>query len=94
MELTISGTSAPRVAKDALSADLGDEVVILNVSKGIYYGLENVGYLIWKQIERRHTVGEIVLAIVSEFDVDFEQCERDVIELLNELEREGLIEIP
>ncbi|MCI0440307.1 MAG: PqqD family peptide modification chaperone [Chloroflexi bacterium] len=94
MELTITGTSAPRVAKDALSADLGDEVVILNVSKGVYYGLENVGYLIWKLIERRHTVGEIALAIVSEFDVDFEQCKRDVIELLKELEREGLIEIP
>lgn len=68
-----------------ISSDLGGEVVILNLKSGVYHGLNEVGASIWKLIQEPRTIEEIKQKLLEEYDVEPEQCESDVIELLENL---------
>jgi hypothetical protein len=52
-----------------------------------------VGARIWSEIQEPTAVEEITAAITAEYDVDREQCRRDVISLLQDLEENDLIQI-
>ena len=78
---------------DQLSTDLGDETVILGLASGEYYSLEDVGARIWEIIQMPKTVKEIRDAIVNDYNVDPERCERDLLAVLQEMAEEGLVEI-
>jgi Coenzyme PQQ synthesis protein D (PqqD) len=93
MSHTISGSSVVVVAKDQISCDLGGEAAILNVKKGLYYGLDPVGARIWNLMQEPRPVAEIQNAIISEYDVEPERCALDLADLLQKLLAEGLIEV-
>jgi hypothetical protein len=76
-----------------VSSDLGGEAVILQLESGVYHGLNEVGAAIWALLREPRTVEEIQEAILAEFAVDAERCQRDVLSLLRGLEAEGLIEV-
>ena len=80
-------------AEGQLSADLGDECVILDSTKGFYYGLERHGVLVWHLIQQPRRIVELRDAILDEFEVESARCERDLMELLSELQGEGLIKL-
>ena len=81
------------MAPDALSCELDGEAAILNVRSGEYYGLDQVGTSVWRRMSESLTVAEIVRGITSEYEVDPEQCEHDLISLLTKLAEHGLVEI-
>jgi hypothetical protein len=89
----ISENSTVVVTKDQVSCDLSGEAAILNLKSGVYFGLNTVGASIWKLIQEPRTVKEIRDALVEQYDVEPKQCERDALELLQELSTHGLIEI-
>jgi hypothetical protein len=78
---------------ELLSSEFGPELIVLNLRDGIYYGLEGVGARIWSIISHPVTVSAIRDMLVSEYDVEAEQCERDIQDLLTDLRSKGLIEI-
>jgi hypothetical protein len=90
---SISTNTKIVVTKDQVSCDLSGEAAILNLKSGVYFGLNTVGASIWKLIQEPRSVKEIQDAIQEEYDVKPDQCERDVMELLQELSTHGLIEI-
>lgn len=81
----ITSNTRVKVTSDQVSSELGKEVVILHVKNGIYYGLDEVGVLIWSKLQGGSSVSEIVSSIVQEFDVDAKTCEQDVLRILSEL---------
>jgi hypothetical protein len=74
-------------------AEVDGEIVALHVEKGSCYGLNKVGSRIWQLIEAPTAIGEICATLVSEYKIDPVTCERQVLDLLEELRAEGLIEI-
>ena len=90
---TISERSTVVATKDQVSADLSGEAAILNLKTSTYFGLNTVGASIWKLIQEPKTVRQIRDAIVEEYDVEPDRCEHDILELLQELLKYGLIEI-
>ncbi len=89
----ISERSTVVVTKDQVSADLSGEAAILNLKTSTYFGLNTVGASIWRLIQEPKKVTEIRDAILEEYDVEPERCEHDILELLQELSKHGLIEI-
>jgi hypothetical protein len=79
------------VSANQVSTDLDDEVAILNLESGVYYGLSNVGASVWNLIGEPKTVGRIHEDILSEYDVAPERLYSDLIELLNQLADAGLV---
>jgi len=89
----ISERSTIVVTKDQVSADLSGEAAILNLKTSTYFGLNTVGASIWKLVREPKTVSQIRDAIIQEYDVEPYRCEHDIVELLQELSKHGLIEI-
>ena len=79
--------------EDQVSSTVTGGVVILQMKNGVYYSLDPVGAYIWEQIKKPATVRELCTAVESEYDVDPERCQRDVLELLNNLAKANLIRI-
>lgn len=80
-------------AKDQVSCDLGGEAAILNLKSGVYYGLDPVGARIWNLIQTPKTLAQIRAALLEDYDVEPDRCERDLSELLEQLASAELIEI-
>ncbi len=89
----LSGQSKVVVSQDQVSCDLSEEAAILNLKSGVYFGLNTVGASLWKLIQEPRMIKEIRDALVDEYDVEPNRCEKDILELLQELSAHGLIEI-
>ena len=73
------------------TAPLVDELVMLDLERGAYYGLDEIATYIWDQIEQPRSVADLCLHLLEVFDIDRKTCERDVLELLEWLHEKGLV---
>ena len=80
-------------AKELVSCDLGGHTAILHTGSGIYYSLNPAGAFVWTLIQNRTTFGELYHALLSRFDVEPAQCERDLSALLADLADARLVEL-
>jgi hypothetical protein len=74
-------------------APAADEVVMLSVEKGKYYGLNDIAAAIWERIEQPIGVGDLCDSLQRAFHVSREMCEADVLAFLDQLLAKGLIRI-
>lgn len=88
---TIPRAATVRVADDVLASAFEEELVILNLLDGVYYGLDGVGTRIWGLIQRPTSLTTIRDALVAEYDVEPARCESDLRALLAELAKRGLV---
>ena len=88
MQLTIEQTVA--ISEDAVFREIEGESVVLNLESGMYYGLDEVGTLVWHAVEPRGTLRTAVERVVAEFDTDASTAEQDVLELAAGLVDKGL----
>ena len=79
--------------KEQVSADLAGESVILNLKSGVYYGLDPLGATVWGLIQKPKSLSEVRDAVLQEYEVEPERCERDLMALFQELAEEGLVEV-
>ena len=91
--MELSGSTIVTVSKDYVYCKVEDEMVLLGMEDGIYYGLNPVGAFIWEEIKEPKTIDEIRDAILGEYEVEKNECERDLHELLLELVNKGLVEV-
>ena len=64
--------------KDQLSVtSIGEESVLLDVSSGQYFGLNELGTKIIEGLMQSLSLDDILLGIVQEFDVDMDQARVD-----------------
>jgi hypothetical protein len=92
-ERDLSVTSIVVATKDQVSSDVGGETILLSMQSAMYYGLDSVGARIWELLREPVRVSEIRDVIASEYDVEIERCESDVLAFLRELAAKGLIEV-
>src|SRR5262249_60852481 len=76
-----------------LSAEIDDEIVALSIEHGTCYGLNRVGSRIWTLLARPVRIRDLVATLLTEYEVDPDICERQVLDLLEEFRAEGLIKI-
>ena len=76
----------------AMARTVDDEVVILDVPSGRYFGLNDVGALIWDLLDGDHDRDAILDAITDDFDIDRPTAASDLDSLLAELTGAGLVE--
>ena len=91
--MPFSNSSRVVASDDQVFTTLGDEAVILGLVDGVYYGLDAVGAHVWARIAAPVLVRELVAGIVEAFDVTPAECERDVLALLDDMERRGLVRL-
>jgi hypothetical protein len=89
----ISVSTIVRCSPKPLASELEGNVVLLDLETGLYYGFEGVGARVWGLLQDRRRVAEIRDALVQEYDVEPERCERDLLKLLDRAAQAGLIEV-
>lgn len=77
---------------DLIGATIDDELVMMSVEHGQYYGLGGVGPRVWELIEEPRSFDELIDRILEEFEVTREVCEKDMVEFLLQMEKLGLVE--
>jgi hypothetical protein len=95
MNSTVEITLETRVKQgdDLLAQRLDEDIVMANIESGKYYGLTLTGRRIWELLEQPRFVGDLCSHLLSEFEVERETCEQEVLAFLHELQREGLIQV-
>lgn len=78
--------------RDLMEAELGDELVALDVEDGLCFGFNAVATDVWRLLERPHDVAGLVDALTAEYDVGPAECSQDVRDVLAVLEQHRLVE--
>ncbi|MFW5944368.1 MAG: lasso peptide biosynthesis PqqD family chaperone [Bacteroidota bacterium] len=79
--------------KEVFASEIDEEVVMMNVDTGKYYGMDTVGSRIWELIAEEIQVKDVIGKLMEEYDVEEEQCKNDVLEFLNELYENKLVQV-
>ncbi len=72
---------------------LGGEAVLLNVSSGTYFGLNEVGTRIWQLISEHGSAEKILEVMLEEYDVERDPLQKDLDKLLKDLLQHDLVSI-
>jgi hypothetical protein len=80
-------------AKQQVSTDLGQEVAILGLTHGVYYGLDGVGAELWKLIQQPRRFEEIRTVLAGHYDVAVDRLDLDLRDLLADMLARELIEV-
>lgn len=93
MGVSLSLSSRVRISEHTLFHELSGETVLLELSRGVYFGLDEVGTRIWQLLGEGRSLQDTVAALVDEYDVTEHQSAEDVLALVRELEERRLIEL-
>ncbi len=99
----VTETSSPRIglsdssrivaSTHQLSCDLAGDAAIVNLTSGVYFGLDPVGARIWNLIREPTTFADVRDALIHLYDVEPHTLESDLRDFLSQLAEQGLVEI-
>lgn len=81
-----------QISEEVLYEKIGEEMVLLNLETGTYFGLNPVGSRMWELLAVTGEPETIVQTLCEEFDVAVDILERDLADLVRELNDKKLIE--
>jgi hypothetical protein len=77
---------------DILYAPVGsEEMVMMSVTAGRYYGLNTVASRVWELLETPKTIAQLCAQICEEFEVDAQTCEVEVLKFVQDLISNGVV---
>jgi len=91
MPAEISLNSRVRIQDDILFHELQGEAVLLNLKTGTYLGLNPVGTRIWQLLQEDGALPRVMEVMLREYDVPQEKLAQDLLELVGQMEEQGLV---
>ena len=82
-----------RIPEDVVFRELQGEAVILNLESSMYFGLDPVGTRIWQLLETRQSLRAVWEAMAQEFDAPADALKSDLLTLVDELAKNGLLRL-
>lgn len=90
---TVARNARVRRGPEVLHRVLEGEALLVDLASGRFFGLDPVGTFVWEGIEEEVPVADLVERVTAEFRVDAGRAERDLLALLGDLARRGLVEV-
>ncbi len=81
------------IPAQVLYTTVEQEVVLLNTLTNKYYSLNEVGARCWNLLAEGKSLREVQRVLLGEFEVESPQLEQDLLELVENLRKNGLVEI-
>ncbi|WP_207554861.1 lasso peptide biosynthesis PqqD family chaperone [Acidiluteibacter ferrifornacis] len=91
MNITIENTIER--SNEVIASEVENELVMMSLENGKYYGMDSIGGDIWKMIESPIVISDICSRLMKEYNVDELTCKRDVLDFLDQLEEQRLVKI-
>jgi len=88
-------TSETLIARNTgiLANQVGNEVVMMDMEKGKYFGVNKTGSYIWQLLEQPATLGALCERLVTDFGISMEQCTAEVKAFVEQMQKENIIAI-
>ncbi len=92
-ETELTAASVLERNNEIMTAEMGEELVMLHIDQGSYFGLDEIGREIWARIEKPTSMGDLCAALQAEYDAEAETVETDVKTFITRLMRNDLVTI-
>ena len=80
------------IRSDSVSAaDVQDEIVLLHIDRGEYFGMNAVGQQVWHLLEVPRSVDDLVVEIAAEYDAEESTIRSDITQLVTQLLDKGIL---
>ncbi|RJY09448.1 PqqD family protein [Aurantiacibacter aquimixticola] len=77
---------------DVVAREIGDEMVLMDLQSGTYFGLNLVGSFIWERISAEpQTIGSLADAVAARFDATRDDILSDIVDIAEQLQSNGLL---
>lgn len=93
MPSAISLDATVRASREQVSCNLVDEVIVLSLRNGSYFGLNPVAASVWEMIQETCPVVEVRDKLLQAYVVEADECTRELLALLQRLAEWELVEI-
>lgn len=79
-----------KIKKELIKRQIADDVILVPTGKTVYennglFALNEIGAFIWDRLEAAQDEGELVKAVLDEYEIDEETAKNDVAEFVNKL---------
>lgn len=79
------------ISTSVLFQNMGNEYVLLNMETELYFGLDEVAARFWQLFSDGSDISSAVDKVLTEYEVDRETLEKDLVVLLEMLESNQLL---
>jgi hypothetical protein len=77
--------------KTIVQSKIGEEVVMLDMESGFYFGLNSVASVIWGMLKEEIGFEKLIDQLMAQFEVERAICEADTQELLDQMLEKNII---
>jgi len=77
--------------KAVVQSKIGEEVVMLDMDSGFYFGLNSVASVIWGLLATEIGFEELIDRLMTQFEVERSICEADTKELLDQMLEKSIV---
>ena len=82
-----------KISKDVLFRELEGEAVMLNPQNGVYFGLNQMGTILWALMQKQSRLSDILKSMTEQYEIDSKICQEDLFRFVSHLEKNQLIEV-
>lgn len=72
---------------------IGESTILLNLHSGSYYELNEVAHLIVDKLDNFMSFKELKQIVVENFDIEEDECDKDVLSFLQNLIERDFLEV-
>jgi len=83
--------SAFDIPPEVSARKVGEELVMLDLVSGTYFGLDPVGMRLWELLQEGKSLRQVCDTMIEEFDVSRDVLEQDVLALVRDLVDKKLV---
>jgi coenzyme PQQ biosynthesis protein PqqD len=91
MQKMMNRKACPKRGPQVIAQKGSNDLLLFNMEDGNYYSLNEIGGRIWELCDGSHSVSQVVESLAAEYGAPQEVLEKDVTELLEDLQGGKLI---
>jgi len=78
---------------EVIAAEADQDLIMVSIASGYYYGISNVAREIWDAIESPKRISDLIHDLTTTYDIDRPSCEDQTLSFLETLLKEGLVRV-
>ncbi len=78
---------------DVIAAEADQDLVMVSIANGFYYGVSDVAREIWEAIERPKKISDLMDDLAATYNIDRSTCEEETLSFLEHLLSEQLLQV-
>ncbi|MFH0709209.1 MAG: PqqD family peptide modification chaperone [Pseudomonadota bacterium] len=76
---------------EVIFSEMDGELVMMDLDKNSYFGLNAVGKEIWELLSEANTIGGLCATLMQKYNVDLQRCKQDVTAHVDKMVEVGIV---